>query len=388
MKTIRTIDLAVTAGRKRQSPRTGFVHLEDTIPIYENFCFAFALFRQRTSESVLEGKELIDRMTAFQTSEGNFPIYLHDFPRCWDSRLALKIAPILIHILRDFHAVLNSEFKEKIEAVLQKAMQCSPLWESRLAACRGEWPGEPDCSTPQEWFEWLISAQLVKKEGSYPIPYHSELQVFLGDHSAHEKGEPQPATIEYLLAEQAGIGKRLLADHPHQISCGLLFPFSSSCESTEPFIWQLPRLLWKGDTVHSLLIVGGKWEENRVIFDLPSGIEKGRDDLIEVALFTDISPETSLWIGEKKGLVFQLGEILSIRTPTLQIDLQFELLEGEGDFLGHLSRGNRPGQVAGRGAKLFDAYDWRIGIRTLRRKGPCKIALEIKKKKFTTEIKS
>jgi hypothetical protein len=73
-----------------------------------------------------------------------------------------------------------------------------------------------------------------------------------------------------------------------------------------------------------------------------------------------------------------MGETLSIGSPSLQIDMQFELIEGAGDFLGHLSRGNRPGQVAGRGAKLYDAYDWRISLRTLRTQGPCKIALKFR----------
>src|SRR3990167_7288503 len=98
-KQLRPIDLAVTAGRKRQSPRTGFVHMHpdeaasDTIPIYENFCFVLALFRQKTAESVSEAKQLLERLLCFQTSNGNFPLYIHDYPRCWDLLLPLKLGP-------------------------------------------------------------------------------------------------------------------------------------------------------------------------------------------------------------------------------------------------------------------------------------------------------
>lgn len=121
-KRLKASDLAVAAGRKRQSPRTGFVHLfaadetaTDTVPIYENFCFALALFRQKTGESVLEGKELIERLLAFQTETGSFPIYLHDYPRCWDPLMPLKIASLLLILVRHFSPVLGEELREKID---------------------------------------------------------------------------------------------------------------------------------------------------------------------------------------------------------------------------------------------------------------------------------
>ena len=126
-KQIRAVDLALAACRKRQSPRTGFVHLfageessPDTIPIYENFLFAFALFRQKTAESVLEGKELVERLIGFQTECGNFPTYLHDFPRCWDHSLPLKVAPIAVQLLRAFGSVLGAELKALLEKSIEK----------------------------------------------------------------------------------------------------------------------------------------------------------------------------------------------------------------------------------------------------------------------------
>src|SRR5689334_5032749 len=99
-KQVQLVDLVVAAGRRRQSLRTRFIHDEELIPLYENFCFALALFRQKTAACVTEGKELIIRLLAFQAVDGNFPTYLHDFPRCFDFQMSLKIAPIFIYLLR------------------------------------------------------------------------------------------------------------------------------------------------------------------------------------------------------------------------------------------------------------------------------------------------
>ncbi len=377
---IRWIDLAVNAGKKRQSPRTGFIHyfpkeesVSDTIPVFENFCFALALFRLKTTESVLEGKEIIERLLGFQAPDGNFPVYLHDFPKCWDFHLGLKIAPILIHVLRDFGSVLNGAYKEKLEFALKKMIQPPkhPSWESRYKACLGERPLKPS----QDWFESIVSDQLFEKGCAYPIPYHRDLKVFLGAPSPQLKREIEPLPIEYVLAEKEGFDARLLSDHPHQIYSGILYPFSSSAETSGLFYSQdeFSRLLWKGESVHSLIFPGSIKKGDCFIFALPEGVEMGREDLFEVLSYCDISSETELFINGEKGMVFYLGDTVSIQTPLLKIDLRFELLDGEGEFCGQISRANRPNQIACRGANLYEAYDWQIGLRTLRRRGACTI---------------
>jgi hypothetical protein len=378
---MRLIDLAVNAGKKRQSPRTGFVHYfpkdehaSDTIPVFENFCFALALFRQKTTESVLEGKEIVERLLGFQTPDGNFPIYLHDFPKCWDFHMGLKIAPILIHVLKEFGSVLNAAYKEMLELALKKMIKPpkSPAWESRYKACLGERPSGPI----DNWFEWIVSDQLFEKGGSYPIPYNRELKVFLGETPAQERGEPEPLPIEYILAEKGGFDKRLLRDHPHQIYSGLLYPLSSSIEIADSSCWASDsRFLWKGEQVHSLVIPGSTKKGDHFVFELPEGVEIGRDDVFEAILYSDVSPETELFINGQKGMVFYLGDTVSIQTPLLKIDLRFEILKGEGEFCGQISRANRPGQIGCHGAHLYDAYDWQIGLRTLRRSGACTIGL-------------
>lgn len=125
-------DLAVTAGRKRQSIHTGFVHhlyqdsdedVKDTIPIAENLFFVLALLRTKNSEQILEAKNLLERLLFFQNAEGNFPIYIHDYPNCKDRFLGAQLLPCYFYILSEFHTVLGSDLKKRLEDVIRKLLE-------------------------------------------------------------------------------------------------------------------------------------------------------------------------------------------------------------------------------------------------------------------------
>jgi hypothetical protein len=367
-KQIRSIDLGYSAGVKRRSARTGFIHDEETIPLYDNFCFALILFRKKTADSIHLGKELMEKLLPFQTSDGNFPVFLHDYPKAFDFQMRYKVAPILIYLLRLFTPILG-ELKTKIEIALEKALSKRPeksSWENRYRACIGEPLLSMDTThlSPFEWTEWLITAQLAGQTHFF-IPYDETLQLFMGQacFDVQEKGEPRPNPIEWLLAD-GHYTPRLLNDHPHQLLTAPLFPITYTSEKP---IDSSFRLFWKGSsTIHSLVGKG-------LTFDLPAEIEQGRGDLYEAALFCNISPETTILIEGMKGTVFALGDRIQIDTPTLKLELKFELVEGSGEFCGHIFRGNRPSQVS----KGYEAYDWQIGLRTLRRQGPARVKVTI-----------
>lgn len=363
-KQIRMIDLAVAAGRARQSARTGFVHHEETIPLYENFCFAFALFRQKTTDSVTEGKELIERLLAFQAADGNFPVFMHDYPRCFDFQMGLKVAPILIYLLRQFSGILG-ELKAKIETAIEKAIVKRTdklFWENRFRACRGEplLPIDTTSFSPVEWTDWMITAQLAGQT-HFDLPYREDLQLLVTPHELQERNEPQPNPVEWLLAED-NYSPRLLRDHPHQLWCAPLFPLTYTSD--------LPpssRLLWKGTHVlHSLVA-------KTLVFDLPEGVEMGRSDLFEALLYQNVSSETEIRVNGCKATTFQLGDTVTIITPTKTVHLRFTLTKGSGDFFGHIFRANRPAQVI----KGYESYDWQIGVRTLRRSPSAQITLHL-----------
>jgi hypothetical protein len=183
-----------------------------------------------------------------------------------------------------------------------------------------------------------------------------------------EKGEPRPNPIEWLLAD-GRYSPRLLCDHPHQLLCSPLFPITYEPQSINNPTF---RLFWNGSTLHSLV---GK----TLLFDLPEGVEMGRTDLFEAVLFTDISPEKEILVHGQKATTFRLGDPITIQTPTATIQLKFELVQGAGDFCGQIFRANRPSQIACKGPNQYEAYDWQIGMRTLRRQGPAQIRVQVAK---------
>lgn len=367
-KQLRTIDLALAAGKKRQSARTKFVHDEELIPLYENFCLALALFRQKTAESVTEGKELIHRLLSFQTLDGNFPIYLHDFPRCFDPHMALKVAPILFALMRLFTPVLGELFPQ-IQAALQKAKLTTekPEWENRSRACRGLplLPVDTTHFSSADWTEWLITAQLAGAS-EISLPYDPALQLLLTEAQIQERGEPKPHPIEWLLAE-GNFTPRLLRDHPDQLLAAPLFPIA--CKPYAPKQGNLCRLFWEGTSnIHSFFA-------KSLVFDLAGSIEMGRNDLFEAVVYCNRSSETEVFVEGRKATSFRFGDTVSIQTPQKTVRLRFALTRGSGDFCGHLFWGNRPSQTACQGAERHEAYDWHIGMRTLRRSPEAQIQL-------------
>ncbi len=125
-------ELALTAGRKRQSKQTGFIHLfypdsdediQHTIPVVENLYYALALLRTKSSEQITEAKVLIERLLPFQNGEGNFPIYIHEFPQGKDRFLGAQLLPAFFYILKEFHTILGNELKQQLEDAARKLIK-------------------------------------------------------------------------------------------------------------------------------------------------------------------------------------------------------------------------------------------------------------------------
>jgi hypothetical protein len=411
---ISSLDLAIGAARKRQSPRTGLIHLfhadtsaSDTIPLYENFCFALALCRMKKGETVLEAKDLMMRLFAFQTEEGNFPIYLHDFPRCYDPCQGLKIAPALLLVLREFGSVMGSDWKEQLENSLRKIIlfsssrKLSPIWQHRLEAIQGKTPSfVPEISGPAEEWEYLVSTQFISAPRC--ALFHPTLCTYVFT-DMQEGFEPAAGGLEWAAADH--FPGRLQKDNPLQIRSVLLEKVEIDPLQTELEGWhvvssethhyvaaksagpesQFPyalKLLWNGNPLHSLVMPVGQTKigttdgiEFRI--ELPKEFQLDRTDLVECALYCAALPNTAIFIDGLKGTTFQLGQEIQIQTPDRNISMRFELEDGEGQFCGHILRGNRPTQTANTGPFLYETFDWKIALRTLRRSSPCVLKLTL-----------
>jgi len=344
------LHLAYAAAKKRQSPETGFVHLGDRVSLYENFCFVYALLAQKKVETVQEAKNLVTRLIAFQSPEGNFPVNLHDFPRCYDLYQGLKIAPLL---LRMHH--LGAECTELVQSCLQRLLtfyqnrDLPSMWKFRYQVCQGLKPTPPE---PTNIWEHWISLQFLQT----PTNEYSGLCLPIDQPIAQNQFEPAPGLIDWVSAPE--YSERLRKDHPTQIQLAAIDKVETKLEHS-PILLQEPfQLYWQDESLHSLVGPG-------LNIQLPTEIAFNRDDLFEVAFYCDA--KCQVLIDGQKGTVFKLGEPVQIITPSLKVTLRFE---GEGDFCGHIFRSNRPNQI-----DETDSYDWKIGLRTLRRSPNCMITV-------------
>jgi hypothetical protein len=371
------VELALAAGRKRQSAQTGWVHhfyaspyelRADTIPSVDNACFILALFSSRTSENILEGKALLEKLLAFEVA-GNFPIYLHEYPACKNPYLPWQIRPPLYWIHHYFHNLLGEELKGKLKECLER-LKPAPK-ESIL------------------WADFLIQGQLDKQFDPSPAAahWHPTLHAFIGT-QPQEKTQPQVTLYDLFMGDLfSSYSKRALQDHPCHLRAALIQPFSETPipapfpknyaihnKAEEPFAF---NLFW-GDAshLHSFVCPRKKAsisvsESLTFTFTLPDELPEEGEKRIEIPFFCDSAPDIELFVNEQKSTTFQLGDEVTIRSKTLVLKLVFELVTGKGTFFGQLFRGNRPMQLCTDGENRYEAYDWVIGLRTVKRTGPC-----------------
>jgi hypothetical protein len=139
--------------------------------------------------------------------------------------------------------------------------------------------------------------------------------------------------------------------------------------------------------VHSLVCQGGHYERVeyvgegqtiQFIFSLGAeSLSEERDKPREIEFFANFHPDLRFKVDDCVATTFKLGQALHLFLGSHQLSFVFSLIEGEGDFLGHIMRGNRPSQVSHKGEKRFHSYDWTFFLRTIRRQGPCRIGVTI-----------
>jgi hypothetical protein len=187
-----------------------------------------------------------------------------------------------------------------------------------------------------------------------------------------DRFEPAPRLIDWISNEE--YPPRLLQDRPMQIALAALERVEIRGGQSAAIYWEGGNVFWRGSRLHSLVA------ENILqgVAVLPATFEMGRDDLFEAAYYCDASEDIEIFIDGKKGTVFTLGQTITIQSPEKTFTLLFELLRGEGEFCGHIFRSNRPGQIATTGVLQHEAFDWKIGLRTLRRSSDCAIRVQVK----------
>jgi hypothetical protein len=416
----RPVELSLRAARKRQSSQTGFVHhcyeseneKHDTIPLFENFCFVLALLRSKQSENMLEGLNLLSKLLKLE-QEGNFPVYFHELPACRDRLLGLKLLAVFHAILFDFHPILESALQQQLQQLIGRILSFGnslhdqgglPQRYALLLKAYDDPHHLPlfEPTTPDQMADALIAAHMARCRGATvaiePIiaSWHRQLLTYTGPQE-QEKAEPKPTLFDLFLSDYSrNYPARVLCDHPMHLKASLVYSMDGSMQGSMdgsmldasssgiPFqsISSHPRqpytLYWGSpDHLHSLVCdpkemrYSLQLKENSAEFLFTSTAPASLEGPVELAFFYNIHPAHDILVNGRKATAFQLGDVLEIHSDGMKFEIVFSLEEGEGAFYGHLSRGNRPLQTAAKGASRYEAFDWQIGLRTIRRSDRC-----------------
>lgn len=389
--------------RAKQSLQTGFLHDEDVIPIYENLCFSLALFRTHTTKQVEEGKKLLKRLLSF-FSKG-FPFYLHDYPNIALPTYQIRCALPLYWILKLYHHVIETPLKKSLMRVYKELIQqekdvFSPFYQILFCALHGK---EIRKCTPRFSYEWgllLLAYQILDERPLWILDealahWHSELMVYSGPpvQEYQRKTQPEVNLYDLFMSEyQKTCSTRIIEFYP--VQGALVFPFkerrlqrlpSSLQIVEEKKNWNkkgfhLMRLIWgSADWIRSLVCQSDmclKRKGDQLQFFYPKDTP-GEKDRIELSFFTEYDVDTQILIEGKRQTVFYLDETITIQTSKKIVQLRLSLEKGEGNFIGHIKRGNRPAQVAITDLKDFSSYDWQIDLHSISRSNEVVISLHV-----------
>jgi hypothetical protein len=478
------IELAVSCGRKFQNEQTGFVHYYHTkedeknhgaIPVYENLLFALALMCSKHTDTVQEGKGILEKILFFQNFKldvgmGGFPIYLHEYPHCKEKHSGIRLLPVFFGIFNQFHHVLGNTLKAKlIDSSRALLSQCFQVHEEKpaspaLALTLGlaaqkltsfiddagfEVAGKkiieetsfseasPLWYSPSSLSDLLIAMQMAG-ENSLPQgwthfwqflsdTWHRESCAYAGPgwKEFYLKEEPQATLYDLYMGFASGCySYRAFVTHPFQLQGALIThqpvslppqrsPSKGSiglhrwlCENTTEYGLCLLakkeevspyqekgfiplKLLWGDRTrVHSFICQGGNIDDIEYAWSpggnlqmeatlgvIPNGEDK--EKAREVVFFTEALEGVHFDVDSIQATTFKLGEQICFFSAGKKIKLTFDLAEGDGNFVGHIMRGNRPSQIGLKGEHRLEAFDWQIYLRTIYRTSPCKIRVLI-----------
>jgi hypothetical protein len=371
LQPLRPHELALNAGRQLQNAQTGFVHLcyesaeQNTVPLLENTAFALALLRSRKSEQMLEGKALLEKILAFQVG-GNFPVYLHHYPRCVDEKMAWKLAPYFFWMVDAFSSVLGPVTKA-LEPFLEPEVLYAGQRNLESAAPR----------SIEEWAQFCIAAQMAGQEELLQRAaekWNERLCLYVGEGAlVQEKGEPAVSLFDFMMGQWTGaFPKRCQAFHPLQIRASLIQPAHVKARQ-EPFIQTPFYIAWGGaKQLHSFAVARQNLRFEKEEIWLPEEVPEEGEKSYEIAFYVNVHPDNQIFFGGKKASAFTLQEPLCIQSNAFTLRLQLDPRQGKGQLFGHLMRGNRPGQLM-----KNDAYDWKIAIRTIWREKVCSLRLQL-----------
>ncbi len=389
--------IALASAKQRLSPQTGFIQYwsedptlprQDTISLLENFIYAYALFRSKTVENIQEGRSLLEKLLAFEL-EGNFPVYLHEFPKCRDSRLSLQLKPVIFYLLKDFPLALGEVWTRNLRSLLERIENFSAKQEQSSLSPR----------SPEEWAKLCIAAQMSEDDFSQEKTlWNSTLGVFIGECKERwQEGYEPVVTLFDLFMDKPS--KRAFIDHPVHLKAALVQPWKKQAPKSQEgsFIAlveenqrQCLTFYWGGlDRLHSMVLEAkkGTWSIKESLDEwictyTYDELVPTEESAVEWAFYLDdagidVDKGHLIKIADERASMFHPGDEVSVFSNGLKISFHVTVDPSQGLWTGHISKGDRSFQKS---KKLqYGGYDWKLGWRTIRRDPTATVTISIKK---------
>lgn len=416
------IQLALEGGEEFLSSKTRYVHDEEMIPLYENFCYVLALASSRHKENAEKAKELLLRVLHFQIpsspNKGAFPKYLHQYPYPKDLRFQKDVLWILTELLEHHALALGKEVLTQVARAAEelknylKAQDIQEMEDIRdnISSTRLSYALVPGKGAQETYDRWSIY-------------WNPSLMCYTGPcfEEYYERGEIKRCTWDYLMSSYYHVYPSFLKTKQLLKLQGALIPYfphrgeftygelqgvyrdmpwavwNSAHDSLflfRSFFPQPPqdkglhvfRYVWKGEhtlhhlvcqSIHQELYATHVENETALIFTYPETMETDEHNPLE--LFVQHHPALAWSVGSQRATLFYLEDKVVLYSYGAVLEFVFSIEEGEGDVLGHLSRGNRPSQIVSP-KEDYEAFDWRLFVRILRRTSTFKLKLQMTRK--------
>lgn len=339
-------------GRSLQSKTTQFIHIQDTIPVLHNLLFAYVLFQEKTVESSQEAKLLIEKMLAFKTPDNKLPRHIHEFPKAaHDSHYAdilfvlKKLSPFAVipefaqpeslpeakkALLEGRSFTPESEWEWKYALLIDPKRRCSD-WDRRytLSLDGAQWIGYDKTLT-------FLDYVMKKRNRESPQFHHPDL-LFTALLPSFE-GDVTVSSDPLCISSKDE--KHLLLDFPE----ASLFAFAKNGTLSKDFVYKTSK------------------ESHPKTFDVG-----------ELTLYFPAMQGNAIYVNGEKQSVFYLGDTLQLTTERGVLLLSVVLEDGDGQFMGHIGRGDRPGQTVHSTKTEFVHFDYTLSIRSLKRSDACSL---------------
>ena len=384
----------------------------------DNIAFIYALFASKKADNILLASQRLLALLPFANSQGFFPDYFHAFPKSSGDYTTLHVLCVFKLLLQEFKKVLAPSLAAKLKHHIQLALTSLGEREKISKGVSGAkkylyqaLAGDPITDIKIEFLcqeDWLYFILCNRLTGSVDLTEHVKEHYLLDFERPKSASYPLQLDgpclykdlLHYLVNYFTLSEQHLTSDNFLILRSAIFLPIESKTHCNSPSFYtslyekelgrygcQLWRLYYKdNNALYSLVLEKGVLplpgrEQQTLTWQWPDETFEDRENQ-EIVLYINNPDTFSILVNGEKSTLFRLGDKISIVSETKTLNLCFDKIEGEGDFVGQIALGNRSAQN-----KAFVVgsapTDQIISIRTLRRNSGARIKLSYS---ITTDI--